>query len=504
MSLTAIDFLCGAGGSSTGLVESGIQLLLGVNHWSVALQTHAANHPRADHLLSDVSDIRMKYLPKADILWASPICTEISPAGGRRREPKPDDQLSLFAELGEDEDGFKTLPKEAFERTRVTAWCVVRAAETHSFKAIVIENVVEFVNDWTLFRVWLQAMASLGYQHQIVSANSAHIGNDLNPAAPQWRDRIYVIFTPKGARKPKLSPRPRAFCFHCGVDVKARQSWRIKGTIAGKYGQAYDYRCPNTRCGHAIVEPYVRPAAAVIDWSDLGTRIGDRRKPLVPTTMARIQSGLDAFPHQPSALSLTHGKDGTARSFDPYARPLPTRSTKQGEGLLVPVGGSWNTTPADPGAPFRTRTTRESEALVTLPEPFIVEFRNHATTAPISSPLSGITAQGRHHGLISDGRNGAELHRNTLVIPYRKAAAKTAGHPFHTMTTRASAALVQVAPQIDDCYFRMLKPREQASAQRLPGDYIMFGTDAEKTMQAGNAVSVNAAHWIGAQLQEVL
>ncbi|MFF0409720.1 DNA cytosine methyltransferase [Kitasatospora sp. NPDC004745] len=498
MSLTFVDFLCGAGGSSTGLVESGLQLRLAVNHWNVALRTHAANHPTADHLLSDVSDIRMTYLPKADLLWASPICTEISPAGGRARPQQPDNQLALF---DEDEDGIKTLPKEAFERTRVTAWCVVRAAEAKSFKALVIENVVEFVTDWALFRVWLQAMSSLGYQHQIVSVNSAHIGDDLNVPAPQWRDRVYIVFTPKGARKPKLAPRPKAWCFRCGMDVKARQTWN-KRVLAGKYGQAYDYRCPNTRCAHAIVEPYVRPAAAVIDWTDLGRRIGDRSKALEDTTMDRIRAGLEMFPHHPSTLTVTHGKSGTARAFDPRARPLPARSTKQGEGLLVPVGGSWNTTASDVHAPFRTRTTRESEALLALP--FIVEYRNNATAAPITAPLSGITAKGTHHALITDGHHGGEPYNNTLVIPYRKAAVRTVGHPFHTMTTRASAAIVQSAPEIEDCHFRMLKPREQLLAQRFPADYIVYGSGAEQTMQAGNAVSVNAARWIGAQLQEVL
>ncbi|MER5642030.1 DNA cytosine methyltransferase, partial [Kitasatospora sp. NPDC002227] len=193
MSLTVIDFLCGAGGSSTGLVESGMELLLGVNHWSLALQTHAANHPKADHLLSDVADMRMRYLPKADGLWASPICTELSPAGGNATEPPDNNQLDLF---GEDEHGFKQLPKEAFEKTRVTAWCTVRAVEARagSFKFVILENVPDFVMRWKLFRAFVSAMSDLGLQHQVASLNSAHIGDGDNLSAPQWRDRIYVVY----------------------------------------------------------------------------------------------------------------------------------------------------------------------------------------------------------------------------------------------------------------------------------------------------------------------
>ncbi|WP_228718403.1 DNA cytosine methyltransferase [Kitasatospora acidiphila] len=308
---------------------------------------------------------------------------------------------------------------------------------------------------------------------------------------------------PKGARKPDLTPRPWAWCFHCDRNVRARQSWRDPKTRAGRYGVQYDYRCPNSRCRHAIVEPYVRPAAAAINWSDIGTRIGDRRKPLVPTTMARIRAGLEMYPHQPSALTLTHGKAGDARAFDPKVRPLPTRSTKQGEALLVPAGGSWNTDAARTDAPFRARTTRESEALVALPEPYIVEYRNHSTASPVSAPMAGVTAQGNHHGLVVLG-SVPDHYRDTLVIPYRKGAARTAGHPFHTFGTKASAALVHTSPDIADCHFRMLQPREQLLGQRFPADYIVFGTPAAQTMQAGNAVSVNVARFIGERLQAVL
>ncbi|MER5640321.1 DNA cytosine methyltransferase [Kitasatospora sp. NPDC002227] len=312
------------------------------------------------------------------------------------------------------------------------------------------------------------------------------------------------VFTPKGARKPDLSPRPWAWCFECDTNVKARQSWRDPKVKVGRYGIQYDYRCPNRRCRHAIVEPYVRPAATAIDWTNLGTRIGQRRTPLAPTTMSRIRAGLEMYPHRPSTLTITHGKDGDARAFDPNARPLPTRSTKQGEALLVPAGGSWNTDAAHTDAPLRARTTRESEALVTLPEPYIVEYRNHSTANPVSSPLAGLTAQGNHHALVVPGGQIADLHHNTLVIPYRKGASRTAGHPFHTFGTKSSAAVVRSAPDLDDCRFRMLQPREQLLGQRFPADYIVFGSSAAQTMQAGNAVSVNVARWIGTQVQAVL
>lgn len=188
----------------------------------------------------------------------------------------------------------------------------------------------------------------------------------------------------------------------------------------GKYQQQYDYRCPNSRCGHALVEPYVRPASDVIMWDDIGQRIGDRARPLVPNTMRRIAAGLTKFPYEPSVVTLTHGKDGTDRAFAPHTRPLPTRTAKLGEALLVPVGGSWNDTASPIEEPMRTCTTRESEALVTV-DPFIVEFRNNCDAAPIDAPLSTI-ATARHHGsAVPDGNVGTRPQHAGHPVPQGRA-----------------------------------------------------------------------------------
>jgi DNA (cytosine-5)-methyltransferase 1 len=154
---------------------------------------------------------------------------------------------------------------------------------------------------------------------------------------------------------------------------------------------------------------------------------------------------------------------------------------------------------------MRTRTTRESEALVTIdPAPFIVEFRNNCDAAPVDNPLSTL-AGARHHGLVVPDGVARDRARNTLVIPYRKGSTvKTAGVPLHAMSTHDSAAVVRTAPTIEDCYFRMLEPREQLEAQRFTKCFKAVGSKAAQTMQAGNAVSVNVARWIGERLMPVL
>lgn len=95
--ITYTDIFCGFGGSSIGLENAGMTLALGANHWPKAIETHALNFPNADHLIADVSNYDMRRLPDTDVLWASPICTELSPAGGTRR---PSAQLSLLEPEG--------------------------------------------------------------------------------------------------------------------------------------------------------------------------------------------------------------------------------------------------------------------------------------------------------------------------------------------------------------------------------------------------------------------
>jgi hypothetical protein len=60
--LKCADLFCGGGGTSEGLSQAcesvGRKLdLLAVNHWPVAVETHAANHPGARHLCASLDNI---------------------------------------------------------------------------------------------------------------------------------------------------------------------------------------------------------------------------------------------------------------------------------------------------------------------------------------------------------------------------------------------------------------------------------------------------------------
>lgn len=539
--ITYTDIFCGFGGSSIGLENAGLELALGANHWDLAIATHALNFPDADHIIADVSNYDMRRMPHTDVLWASPICTELSPAGGTAA---PRTQLSLLEEEGH-------VPSAGRDRTRATFWDVLRATEIHRYKIIIVENVVE-ASRWELFDVWLNAMDTLGYTHQFISVSSAHIGDETNPFAPQWRDRMYFLFARRGVPMPEIRPRPLAWCQQCDEINPSIQAWkRPDRRRIGKYRQQYVYRCPNMSCRHSIVEPFVLPAAAAIDWSNLGERIGDRRKPLAAATMRRIRAGIDRFA-QPTVVSTNHGADGENRSYPVLAAPMPTRSTKIGDGMacppflvdrrgyddgddrrikpidepvgaitangrphtlvippmLVPAGGTWNDDAASAAEPMRARTTRDTEGLLT-PEPWITVLRNHADVTRITEPLATVTTGsggGGHQALtIPPNANPPGQPTISLVIPFRKGSAKTTGEPLHTVATRDSAGLVSGASiDIADCRFRMLTPREHARAQRFPDTYRAMGNKSEQTMGFGNAVSSNVAQWLGGHVVRLL
>jgi DNA (cytosine-5)-methyltransferase 1 len=484
------------GGSSTGLQEAGFDIVVAANHWERAIETHSANHPDTEHLQADISQTDPRYLPKTTILWGSPICTELSPAGGRRKRGS---QMDLFEQHGH-------VASAAFERTRVTFWEIIRATEVHRYDAVLIENVVEAA-EWELFDIWLNGMATLGYNHQFVSVSAAHIGGDGNDHAPQWRDRLYIVFTRKGIRLPDVEPRPLAWCQHCDTIVRAKQAWKRPGRRIGKYGPQYVYVCERPH-EHNIVEPYVMPAAAAIDWTNPGQRIGDRARPLGKATMKRIQLGLDTIGNPALIGAGGNTWDSASGAKNAYVRAWPLDTS-----------------------PTPAQVTAIQNGVATT-EPFLTMLRRNGKPVPVGQPAPTFSAGGFHHGLtvppgafISAHHGGyatgdpsmnkavsepmrtqtAQINKS-LVIPYRKGAKpyRVTDSALSTMATRDQHGVLQAAVDVDDCYFRMLTPREAANAQRFPREYIIRGNQGEQQMQAGNAVAVNVARWLGAQVAKVL
>ncbi|MCU1685792.1 MAG: cytosine-specific methylase [Amycolatopsis sp.] len=485
MTYTVTDLFCGAGGSGLGAsAVPGVELTMAANHWELAIETHQTNFPGTDHDCADISQVEPRRYRRTSILWASPECTNHSNAKARKRLA----QQTLF-------DGE---PDSSAVRSRATMWDVPRFAEHHRYEAIVVENVVEAAQ-WEMFPAWLMAMDLLGYDRHIVWLNSMHAAAIGSPRAPQSRDRMYVVFWRKGNRVPDLDLRPAAWCGPCDKEVKAVQVFKPRTKrwpLArwGKYRTQYVYRCPTPRC-HADVEPYVVPASAVIDWSDPGGRIGDRTDPLEPATMARITAGLARY-----AVPQLVPAGGTWNTdTTPVTAPFRARTTRETEGLLVPLearDGKWARTAE---MPMRTQSTRAETALVvpyygtgrarpatevmptmttvdTAGLAFIAELRGGGSLVrPVSEPLAAVCAGGNHHMLVRNDHNGV-----LRTPPFT-------GHPEPSTGSGA-------APRVEDCTFRMLSTAEIGEAMGFRRDYVICGTSKRnKVRQLGNGVTPPAA-----------
>ncbi len=85
------DLFCGGGGFTESL-EAAARLLgtemklVAINHWEIAIATHAANHPGVTQLCESMDNVDpRKVVPggRLDILLATPGCTHhISALGG--------------------------------------------------------------------------------------------------------------------------------------------------------------------------------------------------------------------------------------------------------------------------------------------------------------------------------------------------------------------------------------------------------------------------------------
>jgi DNA (cytosine-5)-methyltransferase 1 len=512
MTLTLTDLFCGAGGSSQGAVQvPGVDLRLAANHWQLAVETHAANFPLADHDTANISQVDFRRYPATDLLWASPECTNHSQARGVSKRTQ-DAQPDLFGEV---------LPDEAALRSRATMHDVPRALEVgilrgRPYKGFIVENVVE-AKQWMYWRSWWSAITQdAGYCAHTVSLNSMHAQGAGLPA-PQSRDRLYIVGHLRAIRCPDLAKwvAPQAWCPRCESVVRARQSWK-NGRTVGRYRAQYVYVCPTAGCGRPV-EPGWLPAAAAIDWALAGERIGDRARALSVKTLARIEAGLRRYA-RPALVPAGGTWNDTATPVD---EPMRARTTRDTEALVVPVEGRDGVSARPAAGPMRAQTARLQDALV-------VPLRANGHARPAAEVLPTFAAGGQHHALVmrnntARGDHGylctptdevlrsltTAGHQSLIrwddrVYAYDTGDLASVGEPLATQTTVQGDALLGPAVAVEDCLFRMLEPHEIGAGMAFAPTYRVLGNKRERVRQYGNAVTPPAARDLIAALVEAI
>src|SRR5262245_36623748 len=339
--IVAADLYCGAGGTDEGLRQAckrlGIRLkLIAVNHWNIAIATHAANHSDSDHLCADLNAVDpRKVVPngRLDLLIASPECTHHSNARGG---------------------------KPINDQSRASAWRVAEWCSQIDVDELLLENVKEFrtwgplgVNGRPLKRrkgetyiAFLKALESLGYTVEDRILNAADFGD------PTSRERLFI--RARRGKKPIRWPEPTY-----APAQKAKKNGNGNG-----HATLFDMS--------SRLKPH-RPAREIIDWSIPSESIFTRKRPLSPNTLARIWAGLQKFCGLPFIVPQQTG-EGRVRSTE---RPLQTITTQsRGIGLcqpfLVKYYGGHNAQSVDEPLPAITANYEHYG----LAQPFIVELRN--------------------------------------------------------------------------------------------------------------------------------
>jgi hypothetical protein len=117
--MKAIDLFAGWGGFTLGAEQAGVRVVWAANHWPLAVEAHARNHPHTEHACQDLRQADWTRLPAYDLLLASPACQGHSQASQPKRRAYHD-------------------------AMRATAWAVVDCADVTEPRAIVVENIAKF------------------------------------------------------------------------------------------------------------------------------------------------------------------------------------------------------------------------------------------------------------------------------------------------------------------------------------------------------------------------
>lgn len=499
------DLFCGAGGSSTGVMRAAraagkeVQLTA-INHWDLAVQTHATNHPDARHFCVSLTDLNPRTLFKPgqlDLLWGSPECTNHSRARGG-------------------------IP--VHDQSRATAWCVTRWAEALQPKVIFVENVAEFVRwgplgrdglpikskEGQVFVAWVNALESLGYRVDWRVLNAADYG------AAQSRERL-IVQAVRG-RHPLRWPEPTH------ASRKQLAAWRKAG----------DPRADQ-------LKPW-EPARSIVDWSLEGRWLDEmpgRERygglPLSPKTMRRIYAGLQRYglnpclvPHfgeRPTQQPRTHSLDhplpavtgqGAGSLVQPYLvlmrgtndRQLQSSNADMETPLsTITAGGSHHALvqpylvpTAHGGGDDRSRGLGEPLGTVcgqrgdmALIEPHLLPQHSCGALRPVSEPSSTITCSG-----------AIALVQPYLVKYFGTANGSSLEEPLGTLTTKDRYALVCPEVHVNGerarirMRWRMLQPHELARGQSFPEGYQFVGNKTQVVKQIGNAVPPELAHALAA------
>ena len=257
--IRAYDMYCGLGGSSRGAEAAGATIVGGIDAWNLATKVFSDNFPPARVVTSLVEQYNPRQLVEEvgpiDLLLASPECTNHSCARGAR--PRSD-------------------------KSRDTAFEVVRYAEVMEPRWIVIENVIH-MRPWSRYPEFLEGLRANGYRV------AEHVVDAANHGVPQRRRRLFLICD-READPPSRIPK----------------------------------------------KPGPKPSASrILDEVGIWNRSPLENGHRAPATLARARRAINSLGDDKAFLIVYYGNDG-AGGWQPLTVPLRTVTTLDRFGLCEP------------------------------------------------------------------------------------------------------------------------------------------------------------------------
>lgn len=497
MNVPAIsDSFAGGGGTSVAFeMVTGRSPDVAINHNTVALALHKANHPLTQHVEDDVWKVGPLAALAGRDLYShySPDCRHFSHAKGSA--PVSDSVRGL-------------------------AWVVQRDALRYdNMKMFTLENVREFL-DWgpllpcgtkpdlsrkgETFSLWKESLEALGFVIEWRLINAMHYG------AATSRTRLFIVGRRDG--QPIVWPLP--------THGPGLVPYRTAGEVLD-----FSIQTPSI---------FLSPAEA---------KAGGAKRPLADNTLRRIFRGLKAFVLETDKPYVVNSGDAAfvARQFgrsvghDLFSPHATITAGGGGKSQLIVgslvkhYGGNYTSPGLSLKQPISAITTVDHHAVVTG---HMVKLRGTCQHGQsLDQPTPTITAGGLHQGVV----------QCFFVKYYGTANGADLAEPMHTITTKDRMALVEVeaaSPPLTeeqryrawwiarlleefcpdgresvvpgprpaaiataqgilvDIGMRMLTPRELYTAQGFPVDYVIDvdwkGKPISKTDQirmVGNSVS---------------
>ena len=168
--MKALDFFCGAGGMTRGLLDAGIDVVAGYDNDNHCESTYRHNNKGVAFYLADIRDLEVQDLNmENEGVWLFAACAPCQPFSTQRKAGGSVSDATLLAELG-------------------------RLVEAARPAVVLIENVpgMARVPGFSTFRRFLKTLTESGYRYVYGVLDAKHYG------VPQTRRRLVLLASQKG------------------------------------------------------------------------------------------------------------------------------------------------------------------------------------------------------------------------------------------------------------------------------------------------------------------